>query len=138
MQCNQEQLSLFVLVSLWMTKRFEAIAKLKAQTGIDFDEDPESFNQLPVTNNFKGNFWRLAALFALKNQKLTEERIKIVEKRLLQAKKYFELDNSQWGLGLTCNILGRIYSFKDDKLENTKENIRKSKQYYIQALDNFN
>ena len=61
-----------------------------------------------------------------------------MEKRLFQAKKFFELDNSQWGLGLTFSILGRIYSFKDHELANSKENIRKSKQYYISALDNFN
>ena len=50
---------------LWMTKRTDAIVKLQKIIGFNLDTDPEAFNQLPVSNNFKGNFWRLAALFAI-------------------------------------------------------------------------
>ena len=58
-------MSLFVLMCLWMTKRTDAIVKLQKIIGFNLDTDPEAFNQLPVSNNFKGNFWRLAALFAI-------------------------------------------------------------------------
>jgi hypothetical protein len=73
---------------------------------------------LPVSKNFIGNFMRLAALIYLKksNEKsksndLNENEYERIELLLLTSKKYFEQDNSQWGLGLTYSLLGRVKIF---------------------------
>jgi hypothetical protein len=51
---------------------------------------------------------------SLENQnKLHEEPFHRVESYLKKAAQNYKNDGSEWGLGLTYNLLGRIYSIRE-------------------------
>ena len=53
------------------------------------------------------------------------------------AEDYFALDGNKWGLGLTYNLLGRLYVLKQQSGQLVEENLAKSKEYYELAISNF-
>jgi len=54
--------------------------------------------------------------------------LKKIETKLHLAEKHFQVEDSMWGLGLTYNLLGRVYCFKK------MYNFHKSKEYYEKAV----
>lgn len=101
-----------------LVERYDFLPLLLSKLGIDMDEEPEIINTLPCTYNFLGNFWRLSAIFHLKDARkkthsaLTCAELEKTQKRLEYAIKNFEAGEDNWGLGLSYNLLGRVYSFQ--------------------------
>ena len=58
-----EQYMMFLIASMTMIEKYDFIDKLLEKVGgLDV-------NTLPVSNNFKANFWRFSALCQLKNDR---------------------------------------------------------------------
>ena len=58
-------------------------------------------------------------------------------RRALQfAEANFLDDSSDWGLGLTYNLVGRIYSIRGNEDE-VEENFSLAKKYYKKAVEHF-
>jgi len=94
-----EEYLLLVITSSVMLEDFDLLERLLHAAGLDH----ESINDLPVSDNFKGNFWRLVALIQFRKGDLTQ-----IYAKLAQAKSYFEEEDSHWGLGLTYYLQARI------------------------------
>ena len=62
-----EEFILMLLASMYLVKRFDFFRCLIENSDLDFDSNPNQITELPVSLNFQGNFWRLRALFMLKN-----------------------------------------------------------------------
>jgi len=110
-----EEFMLVLLSSMYLLKRFDFFKLLMENLGIDVDKNPNQITELPVSLNFQGNFWRLRALFMVRNlrdkkNKISDHNFKRIVKRLEIAEKFFVEDDSSWGLGLTYNLLARLYS----------------------------
>ena len=119
-------------------------------------DDSDSLNELPVTNLFLGNIWRLSALCEIKNfehRRMNQEEDPFhdgeqnyheefylnpvdfdqISARLKFAQEYFQKDNSKWGLGLTDLLWARTYTLKKRCMDNFNTACR----YYKSALDTF-
>jgi hypothetical protein len=110
-----EEFMLVLLSSMYLLKRFDFFKLLMENLGIDVDKNPNQITELPVSLNFQANFWRLRALFMVRNlrdkkNKISDHNFKRIVKRLEIAEKFFVEDDSSWGLGLTYNLLARLYS----------------------------
>ena len=110
-----EEFMLVLLSSMYLLKRFDFFKLLMENLGIDVDKNPNQITELPVSLNFQGNFWRLRAQFMVRNlrdkkNKISDHNFKRIVKRLEIAEKFFVEDDSSWGLGLTYNLLARLYS----------------------------
>lgn len=94
-------------------------------------------DDLPVSHIFKGNLWRLIALCGLLEAKkatstlISKVDLEKIENQLQVALTHFMEDESQWGLGLTYNLLGRVWSFRK------MFNFEKAKHYLDKALECF-
>ena len=53
-----------------------------------------------------------------------------ISRRLEQAEKAYRIDQNSWGLGLTYNMLGELYSTKE-------ENFKLSVDFFHQAINHF-
>ena len=62
-----EEYLLLVISSSVMLGDFDFLERLLQATGLDH----ESVSDLPLSDNFKGNFWRLTALIQYKKGDLT-------------------------------------------------------------------
>jgi len=95
-------------------------------------EETNQFNKLAASKNFKGNLWRLSALFLLKKGTMTDRLFKTFKYKIKNAEANYTADGNFWGLGLTYNLMGRAYSSKDHY------SFVKSKEYFLKAIENFN
>jgi len=79
---------LYLMASMVLVERYDFLHVLTSKLGIDIDEEPECINDLPCTYNFKGNFWRLSAIFHLKDARkkthsvLSRTELEKTQKRL--------------------------------------------------------
>jgi len=62
-----EQFLLFTLANMFILKRYNFFQMFIEKLGIQIDLDPSKINDLPASDNFKGNFWRLRAMYMIKN-----------------------------------------------------------------------
>jgi hypothetical protein len=58
-----EQFLLFLLASMLLVEKFDFMTILLSKAQINLDENPDSLNRLPVSDNFKANMWRFSAIF---------------------------------------------------------------------------
>jgi hypothetical protein len=120
-----------------LVEKYDFLTILLSKSKIDLDKNPESLNGLPVSDNFKANIWRLAAIFLLKEAKrrmkssISSRDLICATKRLEFAEKFFEKDESDWGLGLTYTHLARICTFKNNLKLNS------AKIYFEKAIEKF-
>ena len=103
---------------------------------LNFLDNPEDLDQLPVSKYFLGNLWRLEALCQLyearkKSRLISQKELEDIIEMLYRAITQYKLSKcpktqkgSLWGLGLTYNFLGRMYTYK------SIENIQKAKDFY--------
>ena len=68
-----------------------------------------------------------------KEERLSEAAFQATEQCLQEAESNYENDQSDWGLGLTYNLLGRIYRYKQED----SENFTRAKRYYVKAVEAF-
>lgn len=135
-----ENFLLFMLANMFLLKRYDFFQLFIAKLDIDIDQDPSKLNDLPVSDNFKGNFWRLRAMFMLKNlRRLDDKQISDyhfvrITKRLELAERHYLKDDSAWGLGLTYHLFARIHSPQEINSIVTLENIQVSIDYYKKSL----
>ena len=61
-----EEFIINLLVSQLLIKRYDFLKTLTEVIQINLEMEPEKLNDLPVSANFLGNFWRFAALFKLR------------------------------------------------------------------------
>jgi len=137
-----EKLILLTLASQYMLGRFDFFQLFIEKLGIDIDRDPSKIFDMPVSLNFQGNFWRLRALYMLTNMRgrskiISEMNFMKICKRLELSEKFFTQDQNSWGLGLTYNLLGRIYSFREQSSESNHENFELATAYYTKSIENF-
>ena len=60
-----------------------------------------------LSANFMGNYWRFKALYELSvNKKLNQGSFFLIDQQLRWAEESYLQDESEWGLGLTYNLLG--------------------------------
>jgi len=115
---TSEQFFLYLLSNMILVERYDFLDLLLEKLGHNIDEEPDSINGLPCSYNFLGNFWRLSAICYLKEARkkthsgLTVRELEKTQKRLKHAIKNFEAGDDEWGLGLSHNLLGRVYTFK--------------------------
>lgn len=72
--CLQEDTQAFLLYlmsSMTMDKVYDLLYDMMLACGIDLEENSNTINNLPVSNVFLGNFWRIMALAQLMDH--TEE-----------------------------------------------------------------
>ena len=81
-----EEFILYLLSSMYLIKRFDFFNLLMENLGINVDQNPEKITNLPVSDNFQGNFWRLKALYLVQN---SPKKVKIISKDLETSEKYF-------------------------------------------------
>jgi hypothetical protein len=63
---TSEHFLLLLLANTLFIEKYDFLDNLLAQSNIDLSFTTESMNDLPVSSNFKGNFWRMSALFLLR------------------------------------------------------------------------
>ena len=102
------------LISMYMLQKYEFFGLFCERLGSNIGQDPAILESMPVSNNFKGNFFRLRAVFFFKMSKNEMNMIRII-KRLERAEKFYLMDENYWGLGLTYNLIGRFYSIKENQ-----------------------
>lgn len=138
-----EELLLFLMSSMIMIRRYDFFMMI---TNEFTDKDSDMFevgeNKLPVSDIFLGNIWRLKAvsLFYEQQDKMNQNSCKNQQeiiKALENAARMFKGKNKEqycnWGLGLTFNMLGRVYSqFEGETLD-----LEKSLMYFFKSLECF-
>jgi hypothetical protein len=96
---------------------------------------------MAVSANFLGNFWRFAAIISgvnylfKANAQGTSMSFVRVSRRLEMAEKAYMVDENSWGLGLTYNMLGELYSIKSQS--HHEDNFIISMNYFLKSISHF-
>jgi hypothetical protein len=120
---------------MFLIERYDFIKTLLKRVKLDVKK-PNIINSLPVSHYFLGNLWRIEALSLLytakkKSSMISEGELEeIVDTLHLAVSEYKKSKcpntgkGSKWGLGLTYNLLGRMYCYKSIL------DIKKAKSFY--------
>ena len=100
LQRYSEHFVLFLCANMFLIERYDFIRNFFCTT------------ELPVSDTFSGNMYRLAALSKLyeaqrKSSFIGNAELEAIVRMLEKAEEKFK--KSEWGLGLTYNLLGRIH-----------------------------
>ena len=131
----KEEFFLYLMASMYLVKRFEFMTILQAEVKFNIEEEPDNIDDYGFSDNFCGNFFRLACMFQYQeNLDRIESVVPKMKEKLDLAIHFFEEDASDWGLGKTYYLLGRTLSLLTDNKEN---NFRKTKKCYEDSLSHF-
>ena len=116
----------------------ECLIYLQASLCLVNKEFPE-FNVNNMSENFLGNFWRFKALYELsqntEGSNLSQGSFFTIEKYLKTAEEKYQEIESDWGLGLTYNLHGRIQSLKEKSFGD--KTFETAKDYFQKSIDAF-
>ena len=106
---DSEKFIEFLLPSMFLLKKYDFFGDLLDRVNLK----PAHFNDLKVSHRFLGNFWRIYALYQLTvcmdtNSVMAE--FEQILSCLTEAAAHYKASNSEWGLGLTYNMCGRLYT----------------------------
>ena len=68
-QTFSEEFILFFLANMLLVDRTDFLFLHCDKYGMNIEENPDLLNKMPTSKNFKGNVWRLTALFMLRESK---------------------------------------------------------------------
>jgi hypothetical protein len=95
-----------------------------------------------VSHSFRGNICRIDALCKLydrqgKSKKIPKLELEDIVKDLAEAARHFEADSNAQGLGLTYNLMGRVYGDGPGKQHGAFGSELLARKYLKLAIDNF-